>query len=203
MNTRKNPPISLLAGCAALLLGLTILGCGGSDPTLPAQGGPQDQANLAGQCTDACTLLMTHAKIPDAEVAANMAECEANCNQPATEQDAAVRDCSLACDANLPADDYLDCQCACGLTAVCDLPSVGDYCTDTCTTLMTCVEEVTDMIEDGQMEAQIALCMDDCSEPGEAEDVAIRDCAIGCDMTAGCADYLDCMCTCGLAGMCL
>jgi len=202
---QKNPSISVLAGCAALVLvlGLTVLGCGGSDPAVSTPGGSQDDANLAGQCTDTCTTIMLHAQITEAEMDGNMAVCEANCNAPATEQDTAVRDCSIGCDLSLSAEEYLSCQCDCGLTAVCDLPSPANYCTDTCTTLMACVEEVTDVIPDGQMDAEIASCEQDCNDPGAAEDVAVRDCAIGCDLNLDCADYLDCMCFCGMTGLCL
>jgi len=178
----KNTPISMLAGCTALILGLAALGCGGSDSPVPPPDGSQDLASLSGQCMDACTLLMLHADVGDADMEVNITLCHDSCMAPGDEQDILERDCSIACDPELPRMDYLNCQCECGITGVCDLASPEDRCADTCATLMVCAEELTDVIPDAFMLEHIAMCYEDCTDPGDAADVAIRDCALGCDV---------------------
>ncbi len=123
--------------------------------------------------------------------------CEDDCNDPGGAEDVEVRDCSIACDLSLPAEDYLGCLCDCGLTGICELASPSGSCTDACTTLMVCAE-----VPEADLAGNIALCEDDCNDPGDSEDVEVRDCCVACDLSLSCEDYLACVCGCGIFGVC-
>jgi hypothetical protein len=182
---------SVVTGCAALILGGAILGCGSSNNN-PLPQVPQDTAALAGTCEDTCNTLVTCAELPDDAVQDNLTVCQDNCNAP-TAADTSVRDCSIQCDTTLACDAYMDCLCNCGLDEVCDHTGA---CEDTCGKLVGCAGLPDDAVQDN-----LTVCQDNCNAPAAA-DTSVRDCSIQCDTTLACDAYMDCLCNCGLDEVC-
>jgi hypothetical protein len=108
---------SMVTGCAVLILGFAILGCGSNNnKNLPQV--PEDVASITDTCEDACNTLVSCAELPIDLVDDNLTVCNDNCNAPIS-GDEDLRDCAIQCDTALPCDAYMDCLCNCGLDEVC------------------------------------------------------------------------------------
>jgi len=79
-----------------------------------------------------------------------------------------------------------------------DLAALAGVCTDTCNTITSCVPWFSQAEQDELLDE----CQQHCSDPAD-EDVETRDCVIDCELSLSCEDYFDCLCGCGMDGLCL
>lgn len=115
--------ITSLLVCVALACGLMFMGCGKSSDVKDTL----DQVTVANACTDACNTMMTclqesiaPIELSEEEIAAGLAECTTECNNPGDAEDEAIRDCALACDTSTDCDTYAECLCDCGIEVIGD-----------------------------------------------------------------------------------
>lgn len=78
-----------------------------------------------------------------------------------------------------------------------DRASLAGVCTDTCATISGCAPWLNEAEHNEHMD----LCQAHCNDPVE-EDVELRDCTLGCEKELDCVDYFECLCGCGLDGVC-
>jgi len=190
---KKASLCSLVFCCAALALGVAILGCGNEGNQLITTEG-DEAAVLANACGDACNTMVSCMELPDDAVDESVQSCNDNCFSP-PQADLEIRNCSISCDITQECGMYEACLCDCGLEEFC-LASIPGDCNDACTTMVSCMGLSDDVVEES-----VQSCNDNCNAP-PAEDLAVRDCSLDCDRTADCGTYTQCLCGCGLEEFC-